>query len=189
MDLERKRDEDFLFEDFLAFKTPEGLRAELIDGEIVVTPPPGGDHEDLLGLVVEQVYTKVPGKFQFSGHTGLIIPGGGKCPKSCVIPDATFALREQRVFRGKGPWMPAEGVELVAEVTSSRPEVDREANRRCYARARIPLYLLVDQSEARVTLFSRPEEDDYHRSVWAPFGKPLVMPEPFGFELDTSGFG
>jgi hypothetical protein len=31
---------DFLLEEFLKLETPEGYRAELIDGEIVMTPPP-----------------------------------------------------------------------------------------------------------------------------------------------------
>src|SRR5262249_8459576 len=37
--------EDVLLEGFLALQTPEGFRAELIDGEIIVSPPPGGHHE------------------------------------------------------------------------------------------------------------------------------------------------
>ncbi|MFD0851094.1 Uma2 family endonuclease [Actinomadura adrarensis] len=105
-----------------------------------------------------------------------------------MVPDGTFALREHRLFRGKAPWMLPDGVELVVEVTSSRPELDRVAKRHCYARADIPLYLLVDQSETRVTLFSEPDGDDYHMANWVPFGKPVPMPEPFGFELDTSEF-
>ena len=35
---------EFLLADFLTFDTREGYRAELVDGEIVVTPPLDGDH-------------------------------------------------------------------------------------------------------------------------------------------------
>ncbi|MFB4314451.1 Uma2 family endonuclease [Actinomadura sp. 21ATH] len=188
MALEPETQEDVLLEGFLALETPEGFRAELIDGEIVVTPPPAGDHEDTIDLIAEQVYTKAAVRFSFSGHKGLLLPSGGKCPKAHLIPDGTFAPRESRLFRGAEPWMPPDGVVMVAEVTSSRPEVDRGAKRHCYARALIPFYLLVDQEEKQVTLFSEPERDDYHQAVWAPYGKPLTLPEPFDFELDTSEF-
>ncbi|WP_344589499.1 hypothetical protein [Actinomadura vinacea] len=40
MALEPKTQEEILLEGFLDLRTPEGFRAELIDGEIVVTPPP-----------------------------------------------------------------------------------------------------------------------------------------------------
>ncbi|GAA2417146.1 hypothetical protein GCM10010191_29560 [Actinomadura vinacea] len=118
----------------------------------------------------------------------MITPSGGKCPKARVIPDATFAPRELDLYRGAEPWMPADGVLLVVEVTSSRPELDRQAKRHCYARARVPYFLLVDRDEKQVTLFSDPEGDDYHQAVWVPFGKALELPEPFAFELDTSEF-
>ncbi|MCZ7415367.1 MULTISPECIES: hypothetical protein [unclassified Streptomyces] len=35
-------------------------------------------------------------------------------------------------------------------------------------------------------LLSEPVEDDYTRTTSASFGKPLPLPDPFGFELDTS---
>ena len=77
---------------------------------------------------------------------------------------------------------------LVAEVTSSRPEQDRIAKRHCYARAQIPLYLLVDREKSQVIIFSSPQRDEYTEVHLAPFGQPLALPEPFGFELDTKPF-
>jgi len=177
-----------LLEIFLALDTPEGFRAELIEGEIVVTPPPDGDHEDYISLIVSQVIRRSRTDIQFSGHKGLRLKSGGGCPKDHAIPDGTFAPEELRLYRGAEPWMPCDGVAMVLEVTSSKPRIDREAKRRCYARGGIPLYLLVDRDVSSITLFSDPERDDYRQHCTLPFGKPLALPEPFAFELDTTDF-
>ncbi|MGY0066970.1 Uma2 family endonuclease [Streptomyces sp. QTS137] len=184
--------EDVLLEGFLALDTPEGFRAELIEGEIVVTPPPDGDHEDYIGLIVEQVLERSRIRMQFSGNKGLKLRSGGGCPKDRLIPDGTFAPRELRLYRGADSWMPCDGVALVLEVTSSKPKADRETKRRCYARGGIPLYLLVDREASSITLFSAPERDDYrddYREVCTrPLGKTLSLPAPFAFDLDTADF-
>ncbi|GAA2497954.1 Uma2 family endonuclease [Streptomyces thermolineatus] len=181
--------EDVLLEGFLALDTPQGFRAELIEGDIVVTPPPDGDHEDCIGLLLSQVLRRSATEMQFSGNKGLTVPPGGPSPRNHVIPDGTFAPMERRLFRGAEPWMPCDGVELVVEVTSSRPERDRTAKRRCYAHGGIPLYLLVDRDAQNVTLFSDPEGGDYRQVCTVPFGKELELPAPFSFALDTSGLG
>ncbi|WP_211258861.1 Uma2 family endonuclease [Spirillospora albida] len=177
-----------LVEYFLALDTPEGFRAELIDGEIVVTPPPGGDHEACIAVITLQIVRHSPTMFHNAPNKGLLVPSGGRCPSNRVIPDATFAPAELRLFHGADPWMPPDGVSMVVEVTSSKPDRDRETKRHCYARAGIPLYLLVDRSEDRVTLYSEPEGDDYPHVEVVPFGKALSLPEPFSVELDTSEF-
>ncbi|MFE6284274.1 Uma2 family endonuclease [Streptomyces sp. NPDC057877] len=180
--------EEVLLDGFLALDTPEGFRAELIEGEIVVTPPPDGDHEDYIGLILSQVIRQSRVEMQFSGNKGLTLQGGDARLGDRVIPDGTFAPRELRLYRGADPWMPCDGVAMVLEVTSSRPRADREAKRRSYARGGVPLYLLVDRSDASVTLFSDPEKGEYRQHCTCPFGKPLALPTPFAFELDTSDF-
>jgi Uma2 family endonuclease len=177
-----------LLETFLGLETPEGFRAELIEGEIVVTPPPDGDHEDYINQIVKQVIRRSRNDMDFSGNKGLKLQSGGGCPKDHVIPDGTFAPAELRLYRGAGSWMPCDGVAMVLEVTSTKPQTDREAKRRCYARGGVPLYLLVDREASSVTLFSDPENADYRQHCTLPFGKPVALPEPFAFELDTADF-
>ncbi|MFG2528247.1 Uma2 family endonuclease [Streptomyces sp. NPDC048516] len=180
--------DDILLEGFLALETPAGFRAELIEGEIAVTPPPDGDHEDYLGLVSEQVMQLSATAMQFSGHKGLVLPHPAGRPADHVIPDATIAPRALRLFRGAPPWMPSDGVAMVVEVTSRKPRKDRVSKGHGYARSGIPLHLLVDRDKSAVTLFSEPEGEDYLATHIAPFGKPLPLPAPFSFELETTDF-
>ncbi|MFA1545323.1 Uma2 family endonuclease [Actinomadura chokoriensis] len=183
-------DDDVLLEGFLALDTPEGFRAELIDGEIVVTPPPLGDHEDWIAEISLQIVRDSPRRFHWAGQKGLIIPGGAGQQDSRVIPDMVIAPAELRLFRGAAEWMRAEsgGIAMVVEVTSSRPERDRSGKRTGYARSGIPFYLLVDREEETVTLFTGTDGVDYRHTDQVVFGKTLPLPEPFEIELDTSGF-
>ncbi len=84
--------------------------------------------------------------------------------------------------------MEPDGVAMVAEVTSSKPDQDRIAKRHCYARAAIPLYLLIDRERSQISLFSTPHRDEYTEVHLAAFGEPLALPAPLGFELDTKEF-
>ncbi|GGR34750.1 Uma2 family endonuclease [Streptomyces netropsis] len=180
--------EELLLESFLALETPEGFKAELIEGEIIVSPAPDGDHEDVIELIVAQMYDHSKVRMQYSGNKGLRLPSGGRCPRNHVVPDGTFAPRELRLFRGAPSWMTPDGIALVIEVTSTGPDGDRVAKRHCYARAGIPLYLLVDRSRGMVTLHSDRVGEDYGDAHSTAFGKEVPLPAPFSFVLETADF-
>ncbi|GAA2806305.1 Uma2 family endonuclease [Kitasatospora paracochleata] len=169
--------EEELLDAFLALDTPEGFKAELIEGEIVVTPPPDGDHETAIGRIVKQVFRQCPADLDFAPGKGLIVPDGR------YIPDGTFTVADAML--GKESWSSPDGVVMVMEVTSSRPGKDREAKRRGYAEAGIPLYLLVDRQRDEIVLYSHPRVGDYAATNAVPVGDPLPLPEPFDFELST----
>ncbi|GAA1068851.1 Uma2 family endonuclease [Kitasatospora nipponensis] len=171
------RDEHALVEAFLALETPEGFKAELIEGKIVVTPPPDGEHETVIGRIVRQVFTEGPKEVDFAPGKGLVVPDGH------YIPDATFARRG--AFSAADSWWKPEGVLMVLEVTSRRPGKDREEKRTGYAAAGIPLHLLVDRQAGLVVLHSDPEGAEYRGVTQAAIGEPLDLPAPFGFALDT----
>ncbi|MFE4519270.1 Uma2 family endonuclease [Kitasatospora sp. NPDC056783] len=167
-----------LLEVFLALEVREGFKAELIEGEIVVTPPPDGEHETLIGRVVRQVVAEGPKDVDFAGGKGLIVPTGR------FIPDTTFTARGAMMKRGS--WSKPDGVLMVLEVTSSRPDTDRVEKRRGYAAAGIPLFLLIDREKGLVVLHSDPRRGDYATTTVVSVGDPLDLPEPFGFALDTA---
>src|ERR1700761_6331506 len=140
---------EFLLADFLNLDTPEGYRAELTDGEIVVTPPPDGNHRSTIWRILRQSSRNSSTAMDYAPETGLIVPSRGIPGEGRLIPDAVFAPAEFDVFHNAPSWMSPDGVELVLEVTSSRPDLHRNEKRRAYAGAEIPLYLLVDRQERR----------------------------------------
>ncbi len=171
-------EEEQILQSFLELDTPAGFKAELIEGEIVVTPPPDGSHENAFAVLAKQFFRESEIEVYVSGTKGLTTPGGRFIPDGTVCPDGWL--------KGAEPWADPAGVLLVFEVTSSNPTKDREAKRRGYAAAGIPCYLLIDRSDDGATLFSSPEGGDYRAHVKVPFGKPLDLPAPFSFKLDTT---
>ncbi|GAA2786529.1 Uma2 family endonuclease [Kitasatospora paracochleata] len=170
--------ENGLLQTFLELETPPGYRAELIDGEIVVTPPPDGSHETAFSLINKQFVRRSAIDLDVSGNKGLVVPGGHFIPDGTISPVGHFEDAE--------PWAGPGGVLLVFEITSTNPVRDREAKRRGYAAAGIPCYLLVDRGHGTVTLFTDPSDGDYQAHSEVTFGKPLELPAPFSFTLDTA---
>ncbi|MFE1546560.1 Uma2 family endonuclease [Streptomyces sp. NPDC058718] len=120
---------------------------------------------------------------------GLRVPPGGPGERvdGRVAPDLTLALRGS--FRNKVVWQTPDPVLLVTEVTSAfTAHRDRVQKARSYARAGIPVYLLIDRETDEVVVHSEPSGDDYaHKSVHK-LGKPVPLPAPLGFTLDTAAF-
>ncbi|MFF2544410.1 Uma2 family endonuclease [Kitasatospora sp. NPDC058063] len=181
-------DNEILLGLFLSLDTPEGLRAELVEGEILIGLPADGYHCHLISELADQVWRGSATEMQMSENKGLRLAAGGHGPPDHVIPRATFVPEHLRLFRDAPPWMGPDGVAMVAEVTSSKPDLDRITKRHCYARAGIPLYLLIDREKSQVSLFGRPHREEYTEVHLAAFGEPLAIPAPFAFDLDTKPF-
>ncbi|MER6999849.1 Uma2 family endonuclease [Streptomyces sp. NPDC000410] len=92
-------------------------------------------------------------------------------------------------FRGQPSWSDASGVLMVIEVTSGSEqdaEVDRVEKRDAYAQAAMPVHLLIDRHRGEVVVHWEPQGSRYQHEARAVFGAKLPLPEPFGFDLDTS---
>ncbi|MEV6106086.1 Uma2 family endonuclease [Streptomyces sp. NPDC051940] len=161
---------------------PRGWRVELIEGQLHVVPPANGEHEVLLSELNGQIRDHHKDLVRLQG-VGLRLPGAA--PHDCVIPDLVIAPNGS--FVDDQEWHDPAPVLLVAEVTSkSTARNDRERKLYSYARAGIPVYVLVDREAGAVWVHSAPEDGEYTSAVKAKMTGPFTLPEPFGFEVDLS---
>ncbi|MEV5982035.1 Uma2 family endonuclease [Streptomyces sp. NPDC052114] len=163
---------------------PKGWRVELIEGEIHVTPPANGEHEEIVSEMTGQVRDHRKDLGRYTG-IGLCVPGasvGGQ-----VEPDLVLAPKGS--FDNEEKYHDASPVLLVAEVTSrSTGDNDRHKKVLGYARAGIPVHLLIDRQAGLVVLHTEPEGEEYGRQETFKLSKVVPLPEPLGFEIDTSRF-
>lgn len=165
---------------------PRGWRAEILEGRVVVTPPPANIHNSVAALLHEQLVLAKP-----AGCAVHQIQAMELAPdRDVYVPDLLVYPHEKTSAGGNT--VAAEHALLVVEITS-RPtaEHDRELKMSGYANAAVPLYLLIDPLDPHgphVTLYSKPENGVYQSMVWAAYGEVITLPEPFELKIDTGQF-
>ncbi len=164
---------------------PDGYRAEIIGGKIVMSPWSKGSYLRILNSLQVQLSDHAP-----PGHRA------GTSPNLFVFPQQS---------RGYGPdlhvadmhacdvdsiLLPGSALSLVAEQTSSSTRlIDLTDKVSVYGRAEVPVYVLIDMAKHTVTVYYDPVPDHgylAHRPI--KFGDKVRIPAPFDFELDTSGW-
>ncbi|MFE6979162.1 Uma2 family endonuclease [Streptomyces sp. NPDC057682] len=170
---------------------PEGWRAEIGDGRIQLIPPPPMGHHVIVGEVRRSLYGNLPDALGAHQTLSVHVASLGRLyvPHLVVMPTALVDAADPEVNHP----MDAADARLVAEITSQgNARDDRTKKYRAYARAGVPVYLLIDRFDTRgpmSTVFTEPNEDGtYKRSDAVPFGKPLALPGPFDVTLDTEAF-
>ncbi len=166
---------------------PEGIWAEIVDGEIIVSPFPNDLHQLIVRYLVRLLAVGAPDDWEIESAAGLILEPG----RQEYRPDIYVA--PSTAWTGQRPGAEPDQVKLVVEVVSpgkSDRERDRETKFRVYASAGIPLYLLVDRYDGKgfTTLYSNPSGNQYLDGHKVPFGEELTLPEPFKVEIDTARF-
>ena len=156
---------------------PPEFRAELIAGEIIVTRVSEGGHDAVLPRIIRQLVQKSDVEVDLSSGRGIETPHGHYIPALSVV-ELDAACDELS-------WGTMAGVLMLVEITTSNSHCDRDAKRRAYAAAGVPLFLLIDRQRFHSVLFSRPdgEAHDYQADVRVPFGSDLELPAPFSFTL------
>ncbi|WP_199037021.1 Uma2 family endonuclease [Glycomyces salinus] len=167
---------------------PTGFRAELLRGEVILSPTPADIHNHIcsrLGLMLAQV--ALENDWDVTNTQTIVLPK----TEEGVVPDLIVIPSESMLT---GDWQKEpDDLLLVAEITSSSSrDRDLEVKLASYAAAGIPMYLLVDlfDHDGSVTLHSQPnEQDGYLERTTVLFGGKLHLPQPFDMDIDTTKFG
>jgi Uma2 family endonuclease len=160
-------------------------RAEVIEGQLIVSPMPVIWHEKVCHWLVLTFLEACTANDWFPDTAGEIqLPPTG----DLVEPDLMI-LRDGGTLPDLESRRPLDRVLLAAEVISaSSVRIDREVKPRACALAGIPLYLLVDRFTKPVTvsLHSEPGPNGYAKVKTVTAGEKLLVPAPFDLTLDTS---
>ncbi|MGV9228255.1 Uma2 family endonuclease [Streptomyces nigra] len=163
---------------------PEGVRVELLRGEIVMMASPDLVHN----MIVEDVLDQIPRKRWSRLQTQDI-----DIPDEASEPVPGLVVLERVARPASGSLLPSSLVTMVVEVVSRTSiQRDYEIKRSIYAAGKVPVYLIVDPIMAQCVLLTRPvgrrDDADYQRQQVTKFGAPLPL-EELGLELDTTEFG
>ncbi|MCX4550094.1 Uma2 family endonuclease [Streptomyces sp. NBC_01387] len=185
-----RRPWDDLLRAWRELDVPEGWRAEIDGGQIVVVPPPHAHHNGIAAKVQRLLYRTLPEELEIYQTLGIHIAPLDKLyvPDLVVMPTALIDAADPDT---SDPVDAAEAL-LVVEITSkSNAKDDRTKKLWSYAHAPVPTYLLIDRFDEHgptATLFTTPLNGAYKHSERVPFGEQIKLPEPFGCLLDTAAF-
>ncbi|MHB8873621.1 MAG: Uma2 family endonuclease [Myxococcaceae bacterium] len=160
--------------------TPEdGNSYEVIDGELYVTPFPTPAHQRAVSRFVG-----ILEPFARTRELGEVFAGGLKVvldEPSGVGPDVVFISKARLVGMGEDGFYGSP--DLVIEVTSSRPQLDRLVKFHKYARAGVPHFWIADPKARTLEVFRL--EGGKYKLVADLEGDAIFQPELFpGLEID-----
>jgi len=148
------------YEDFLAFPD-DGVRREIVEGEMLVTPSPVVRHQDLVGRLFNAVANHAQ---EHGGGRVFVAPLDVRLSEHDVVePDVIFVAADRLEIILEKYLLGAPT--LLVEVVSD-PRTDRVRKRAIYARAGVRVYWIVDPDADRV---------EVHRLAGDSYGKPRIL--------------
>lgn len=174
-----------------AMELPEGYRAEIIEGAIEVSPTGRFAHAQVVNRLRDALALYLKGSEYGAWNDTNVIH-----TRRAWVPDGLVAPRDVELVEDEdGLGIKAHAVAMIVEVVSpgkSNQERDRVRKRREYARAGIPVYMIIDDYDGQgaVTLLTgpRPDKADWEDIHRVPYGREIVIPEgpAKGFVIDEA---
>jgi Uma2 family endonuclease len=177
-------DERGVAEFFEGFEPPDGLKVELLRGEIVMLASPDLVHNLIVLLTERQV--PLDRWYPLQTQDVDLVDEASE-----PVPDLVVVARD--VLPDSGRLLPCQLITMVVEVVSKNSvHRDYAVKRSIYAAGNVPAYLIIDPIMAQCVLLTKPdgkgEDANYRAQYIAKFGQPLML-DVLGVELKTSEFG
>ncbi|MCX4692765.1 Uma2 family endonuclease [Streptomyces sp. NBC_01408] len=172
--------DDVLWQAWKAMELPEGYHAEIVEGFIEVSPTGRYSHGRIANRLRDKlVVFLAQGEFVARQDMNVIHK------RKVWIPDVFIALEDaEEHITEDGLGIDASAVQLIVEVVSPGSDSitrDRTRKRREYARAGIPVYVLIDDFDegGTITVLSAPDPEAavYDDEVRAAYRSGATIPE------------
>ncbi|MFD0355583.1 Uma2 family endonuclease [Streptomyces sp. NPDC127110] len=161
-----------------------GYRAEIIGGILTVTPPPDSAHaRSLTRLMLPFLAAGLSGgETEVLQAIGLWLHDGPEAD-DFTIPDLAVVDADIDEHLVKNACYDPIAFRLVLEVTSSNYNNDLRLKIGAYARAMVPVYVIVNRKHQRLHVLTDPSDGEYtsHR-VYAP-GELATLPDSLGAKV------
>ncbi|WP_312488471.1 Uma2 family endonuclease [Sphingomonas sp.] len=144
----------------------DGMKVELIDGELARMNPPMNGHSAAQANVVFYLAQKI-GPVLVRGETGIVLNDS-----NVVSCDA--ALLRQTVTENR--FLTPADILLVVEIAQTTQSRDLGLKRMLYARAGIPTYWAIDGMRRVIHVHAAPVDGEYTDVHTVRFGEPLAVP-------------
>ncbi|MGH9206285.1 MAG: Uma2 family endonuclease, partial [Acidimicrobiales bacterium] len=167
----------------------ETRRVEYVDeGVLLIMNPPALEHREVVRLIArsfERALLTSATSVEWMVYAGDYQWDLPDDTRRYFVPDLTVIHPDARTATQQRG-----AIAMVAEITSPKSADtvynDRTVKPKQYAKGRIPLYLLVDQELVSWTLFGLAEGwQRYQVAAEGNYGESILLPEPFGFIIDT----
>lgn len=172
--------DDVLWQAWKAMELPEGYRAEIIEGFIDVSPTGRYAYGQVANRLRDALVVLLARSGFVARQDMNVIH-----ERKVWIPDVFITLEDaEEHVTEDGLGIDASAVRLIVEVVSPGGDGitrDRTRKRRAYARAGIPVYVLIDDHDdgGTVTVLSTPDAEAaiYADEVRAAYGSGATVPE------------
>jgi Uma2 family endonuclease len=162
----------------------DGYRYEIVDGSLLVPPPPAMPHIRVTTRLRKILDAHAPGSVCAVENAGIDLTGDRqnyRIPDITVLPAATVESDKA--------WLAPSDVVLAVEVVSPGSGGDDHVMKRYqYGKAGIPHYWIVDQKRRTLTVLRHDGAEGYDEVTVVGPGETWQTEEPFPLKVDPADF-